>query len=222
MTNPQLIEFLKQRVGLCKQLGDERLDRLVQEYSRQIVNSASMIEGINSPPLEWGIGRWQVANLPLASVVPSPNEWWWGDWQAGVHEERGIRAAVFATDRRTPGDAPEYGELQAVVPISGRRDHLGLLVFASAANKDLFSNTLVKYRWAGYRSLKLAWQDKVLWETDVGYLPERGQWFLVRLPPVPDDVKELRLRLRIEDRKLSMNNYTICYVGGMRLMELPD
>jgi hypothetical protein len=198
------------------------LDRLVQEYSRQIVNSASMIEGMNAPPLEWGIGRWQVANLPLASVVPSPNEWWWGDWQAGVHEHKGIRAAVFATDRKTPGDAPEYGELHAVVPISGRRDHLGLLVFASAANKDLFSNTPVKYRWAGYRSLKLAWRDKVLWETDVGCLPERGQWFLVRLPPLPGDIKDLALRLRIEDVKLSMNNYTICYVGGMRLMELPD
>jgi len=198
------------------------LDGMVQQYSRQICNSWTMLEGINAPPLEWGIGRWQVANLPLASVVPSPNEWWWGDWQAGVHVEKGVRAAVFATDRKTPGAAPEYGELHAVVPVSGRRDHLGLLVFASAANKDLFSNTPVKYRWAGYRTLKLAWQDKVLWETDVGCLPERGQWFLVRLPPVPDDAKELTLCLRIEDTRLSMNNYTICYVGGIRLMELPD
>ena len=94
-------------------------------------------------------------------------------------------------------------------------------LYASAANKDLFSATPVKYRWAGYRFLELAWQDKVLWETDIGHLPERGEWFLVRLPRVPDDVKDLTLRLRIEDRELSQNNYTICYVGGIRLMELP-
>jgi hypothetical protein len=66
------------------------------------------------------------------------------------------------------------------------------------------------------------WQDKVLWEADIGCLPERGDWFLVRLPRVPDDVKDLTLRLRIEDRKLSMNNYTLCFVGPIRLLELPE
>jgi hypothetical protein len=108
------------------------------------------------------------------------------------------------------------------VPVSGRRDRLGLLLFASAANKDLFSATLTKYRWAGYRFLELAWQDKVLWETDLGHLPERGDWFLVRLPRVPDGVKDLTLRLHVEDRKLSEGNYTLCFVGPIRLLELPD
>ena len=94
--------------------------------------------------------------------------------------------------------------------------------FASAANKDLFSATPVQYRWAGYRFLTLKWGDKVLWEADLGYLPERGQWFLVRLPQVSDDVKDLTLRLRVEDRKLSLNNYTLCFVGPIRLLELPE
>ena len=31
MESPQLIEFLKQRVGLCKHFADERLDQLVKE-----------------------------------------------------------------------------------------------------------------------------------------------------------------------------------------------
>jgi len=31
MTNPQLIEFLKQRVGLCKHFADDRLDQLLKE-----------------------------------------------------------------------------------------------------------------------------------------------------------------------------------------------
>jgi hypothetical protein len=198
------------------------LDELVRSYSRQIVDTSTMLDGLRSPPLEWGIGRWQVSNRLLVSVVPSPNEWFWGDWQAGVHEEKGIRAGVFATDRRMPGDVGEYGELHAVVPVSGRRDRLGLLVFASATNKDLFSNTFSKYRWAGYRFLELVWKDKVLWEADIGCLPERGDWFLVRLTRVPDGVKDLTLRLRIEDRKLSMNNYTLCFVGPIRLLELPE
>ena len=31
MTNPQLIEFFKQRVGLCRHFADDRLDQLVKE-----------------------------------------------------------------------------------------------------------------------------------------------------------------------------------------------
>jgi hypothetical protein len=89
-------------------------------------------------------------------------------------------------------------------------------------NKDLFSNTMVKYRWAGYRFLKLTWQDKTLWEADLGRVPERGEWSLVRLPVIPDAMNQLDLRLRVEDRKVSLNNYTICYVGPIRLMEVPD
>jgi hypothetical protein len=45
---------------------------------------------------------------------------------------------------------------------------------------------------------------------------------MVRLPRIPDEVKDLSLRLRVEDRKLSLNNYNITYVGPIRLMELPE
>jgi len=200
-----------------KALGDR-----IREYGRNVVNPGPMLEGLSSPPLEWGIGRWQVSNRLLATVLPSTNEWFWGDWMAGLYERGNTRAAVFAADKKVAGTPGEYGELHLTVPVSGRRDRLGLLVFASAANKDLFSATLTKYRWAGYRFLQLAWQDKVLWEADVGCLPERGDWFLVRLPRVPDDVKELALRLRAEDRKLAQGNYTLSFVGPIRLLELPE
>jgi hypothetical protein len=181
-----------------------------------------MMAGLRSPPLEWGIGRWQVSNRVLATVVPSPNELFWGGWLAGLHEDHGLPAAVFAANRKAPGEPGEYAELQASVPLSGRRDRLALMIFVSSANKDLFSNTMVKYRWAGYRYMELRWQDRVLWEADLGQVPEGGDWFLVRLPRVPTDLKDLQLRLRVEDRKLSMNNYTISYVGPLRLLELPE
>jgi len=116
----------------------------------------------------------------------------------------------------------EYAELQAVVPVSGQRHRLGLLLFASSTNKDLFSNTMVPFRWADYRFIQVIWEDQVLWEADLGRIPGKGDWFLVRLPRLPEDVKELKLRIRVEDRRTSMNNYTICYFGPIRLLELPE
>ena len=198
------------------------LQERAREYSRQVVPVATMLADLGSPPLEWGIGRWQVCNRELAIVTPSPNELFWGDWLAGLEEHNGVKAAVFASDRKTPGDVGEYAELMATVPVSGHRDRLGLLLHVSSANKDLFSNTLAQYRWAGYRFIELLWGEKVLWEADLGRISERGEWFMVRLPTVPPDLKELPLRLRVEDRKLSLNNYTICYVSPFRLMELPE
>jgi hypothetical protein len=194
----------------------------VLEYSRQSVSAESMVSALRSPPLEWGIGRWQGSNRLLATARPSPDERFWGDWLAGVHRQKDLQAAVFAANRKAPGEVGEYAELHADMPVPGHRSRLAVLLFASAANKDLFSNTLVKYRWAGYRFVQLLWQDKVLWEEDLGCLPERGDWFMVRLPTLPDEMKNIPLRLRVEDRKLSMNNYTIAYVGPLRLMELPE
>ncbi len=56
----------------------------------------------------------------------------------------------------------------------------------------------------------------------INRIPGKGDWAMVRLPRVPDDVKELKLRTRVEDRKTSMNNYTVTYFGPIRLMELPE
>jgi len=195
----------------------------VQNYSRTILSDATMMAGLRAPPLEWGIGRWQVSNRLLATVLPAPEEQFWGGWMAGRHRHGDLEAAVFTADRvLRPGDVGEYAELEAAIPVSGRRDRLGLLLFVSAANKDLFSNTLVPFRWAGYRFLELRWQDRLLWEVDLGQVPERGNWFMVRLPSIPEKVSELRLQVRAADRKLSMNNYTIAYVSPLRLLELPE
>lgn len=200
----------------------KELAERVQSYSRQIMSDGAMTDASKSPPLEWGIGRWQSSNRLLASVLPSPNDYFWGSWIAGRHSRKGLDMAVFTADRKMPGTLGEYAELTANIPVSGDRNRLGLLLFASATNKDLFSNTMIPFRWADYRFMQVVWGDKVLWEADMGRLPGKGEWFMVRLPRIPDDVKELKLRVRVEDRRTSMNNYTISYFGPIRLMELPE
>ena len=58
-------------------------------------------------------------------------------------------------------------------------------------------------------------------QADLGATPETGGWHLVRLPRVPDDVAALELTLRVEDRRTSLNNYTVACVSPLRLLELP-
>jgi hypothetical protein len=199
----------------------KELAERVRDYGTR-VETMTMIEALRSPPLEWGIGRWQVSNRLLATVLPTAQPQFWGDWLAGLHRQEGLDAVVFAANRKHPGEIGEYAELPVRVPVAGRRDRLALLLFLSSTNKDLFSNTMIPYRWAGYRFIQLLRGHEVLWEQDVGRLPERGEWFMVRLPRLPEQLSTLDLRLRVEDRKVSYNNYTICYTGPVRLMELPE
>ncbi len=201
---------------------EKALKNRVREYGRQVVATGTMLEGLKTPPLEWGIGRWQVSNRVLATVEPSTSGYFWGGWLAGIHEMQGSSVAVFAADRRAPGEVGEYAELPVRVPFCGSGTNLSLLLYVSCANKDLFSNTMVRYRWAGYRYLVLLLGEEVLWEADLGRVPERGEWFMVRLPVLRKDMRELPLRLRVEDRKLSINNYTICFVGPVRLIETSE
>lgn len=223
------VSWWKERASLdaagWKALLDKRKQTLAERvdgYSKQVLAAATMTDALKSPPLEWGIGRWQVANRLLATVPLLPNEQFWGSWIAGAPKNKETGAAVFTADRKVPGTVGEYVELPAIVPLSGARHRLGLLVFVSATNKDLFSNTMIPFRWAGYRFVQVLWEDKVLWEADLGCIPGKGDWHMIHLPRVPDDVKELKLRVRMEDRKTSMNNYTVAYVGPIRLMELPE
>ena len=186
------------------------------------VETMTMIGALRAPPLEWGIGRWQTSNRLLATVLPKPQPQFWGDWVAGLHTHEGVEAAVFAAHRKVPGEPGEYVELPVTIPVSGRRDRLALLLFVSSTNKDLFSNTMIPFRWAGHRYITLRWGERLLWEQDLGTVPETGDWFMVRLPRIPEDVKSLELSLRAEDRRVSINNYTIGFTGPLRLMELPE
>jgi hypothetical protein len=193
----------------------------VRDYGTR-VETMTMIGALRSPPLEWGIGRWQVSNRLLATVLPSPQPQFWGDWLAGVHRQDGLEAVAFAAYRKQPGEIGEYVELPVSVPLPGQRDRLALLLFLSSTNKDLFSNTMIPYRWAGYRFIQVLRGDEVWWEQDLGTVPAQGEWYMVRLPRLAEQLSTLELRLRVEDRRVSFNNYTMSYLGPVRLMELPE
>jgi len=67
----------------------------------------------------------------------------------------------------------------------------------------------------------LRWEERGLGEGDGG-LPRDGRpWDLVRLPVIPDDVSELRFRLRVQDRKDSQGMQAIVFVGPLYLVEVP-
>ena len=200
---------------------EAELAERVHDYGTR-VESLTMIGALREPPLEWGIGRWQVSNRLLATVLPKAQPLFWGDWLAGIHREAGLEAAVFAAHRKVPGELGEYAELPMNLPLSGQRDRLALLLFISSTNKDLFSNTMIPYRWAGYRFIQILRDEQVLWERDLGAVPESGEWCMVRLPPVPAEFSTLNLSVRVEDRRVSLNNYTISYFGPVRLIELPE
>ena len=59
-----------------------------------------------------------------------------------------------------------------------------------------------------------------MWRADLGIPRLLGEWFVVPLPPLADDVKTLSLRLRVEDYWSAKNNQEIVYVGPIRLLEL--
>lgn len=195
--------------------------RVADDARNRNAHPATMLAGLATPPLEWGIGRWQVSNRLLATALPDAQPRFWGDWDAGLYGSGKTAAAVFVSLKKKPGEPGEYAELPVTVPTAGVHDHLAILLFASSANKDLFSNTPVPYRWAGYRYIQLRWGDKVLWEQDLGWIPNGGQWFLVPVPPLPRNLTELPLTLRVEDRQVSMNNYTLTFVSPLRLLEMP-
>lgn len=205
-------------------LADRRkeLTQRVAEYAYNVVDPSKMLAKSVAPPFDWGTGRWQTGNRVLATVLPTEREMFWGDWLGGLYRKGKMEAAVFAATRRSPGVPGEFAELEVILPVTGRRDRLALLLFLSDFNKETISLTYVPARWAGYRYAQLIWNDRVLWEADIGLQRPEGEWFLVRLPPVPDNVPNLSLRLRVEDRKLSMNNYTIAFVGPIRLLELSE
>jgi len=200
----------------------KKLAKHVQEYGYFVAVTSKMLEDLKNPPLDWGTGRWQVSNKLLATVLPTEREQFWGAWIGGLRRQKNLEAAVFAAERKILGAVGEFSELPVDLPISGKRDRLALLLYLSNVNKHSIGGQYLRTRWAGYRFIQLLWEDKVLWEADLGPRRETGEWFLVRLPAIPADVSMLPLRLRVEDRKLGEKNYTIAYVGPIRLLEMPE
>ncbi len=207
-----------------KNLVEKRREELVKrlaDYDYFVKVRSDMLKGLADPPVDWGTGRWEYPNLVRATATFTQREQFWGNWIAGVCEHEGSKVAAFATSRRTPAAEAEFAELELTLPISGDRNRLALLIYLADVNKELIGLHYVKWRWADYRSIQLLHRDHVLWEANLGVQREQGEWFMVKLPPVPQSLEVATLRLRVENLRGAIGNQTLALVGPIRLIELP-
>jgi hypothetical protein len=222
------VDWWTQRAGLNAQgwqaLIDERraeVPRRADHYGYYAVKISDLLRGLAHPPREWGRGKADRQLHILATAMPGSQEQFRGEWVGGLYGKGAPVAALFALAKDSGCNAGDYSELPVTVPVSGPRDRLGLLVFMNRHTKDAFGLEESPGRWAGFASVQLLWGDRILWEGDVG-LPRDGRpWDLVRLPVIPDNVSELALRLRVQDRKDSQGMQAIVFVGPIRLVEVP-
>ncbi len=200
----------------------EALAERIKDYGHVVKPTGVMLEDLAKPPLDWGTGRWVVTNRRLATVSARAEEVYWGDWIGGLYTHGKSKVAVFALERKQPTEAGTFCELPVSVPISGPRGRLALLVYLANVNKDAIGLHHVRSRWAEHRFVQLLLGEQVLWEQDLGVDRQNGAWFKVKLPVLPDAVKQAELRLRVEERRTGDNNYAIVFVGPIHLIELGE
>lgn len=193
---------------------------LVKEYAWYVAVPGKMLAPVKDPPLDWGSGRWVIGNQVLARVLPTEREFAWGCWYGGLYREGDVEGAIFLTRRGNHSRPGEFSELEVVLPVAGaKRDRLALLMFVNAENKDNFGLQHTVGRWAGYRFAELLREDQLLWEADLGVPRENGEWSMVDLPKIPEGMDELKLRLRVIDRRVLTGNHTIATIGPIWLFE---
>lgn len=200
----------------------KEMEQRLADYDYYVKVRSDMLKGLAAAPSDWGTGRWEYANLPRATAVVTQREHFWGNWIGGLCTHEGSTIAAFATDRRRPAAEGEFAELELTLPISGDRRRLALMIYLADVNKETIGLHYVKWRWAGYRVIRLLHGDRVLWEADLGIQRDQGEWFVVRLPVLPSGIPEARLRLRVENVRATVGNDTLALVGPIRLVELPE
>jgi len=222
------VEFWTKTAGMsaadwraAMQARQEELARRVWHYSYYSVVIDKLLPNLLNPPTGWGRGGTSRQMRVLATALPDLREHYWGDWLAGIYRNGREEAAVFAMEPDAAARAGDFAELPVRLPVSCDRNRLGLLVFMNRWTKELLGNEEVPGRWMGYAKVQILWQDRVVWEADPG-LPRTGcEWSLVSLPPIPEDVKELDLRLRVVDQRDSNGMRAIVFVGPLRLVQMP-
>lgn len=223
----QYVQWWRNRAGATaadwKTLLEKRQGELaerVAEYSKTVAPIHQMLSNMKDPPIQVGTGVWSRYNHVMATVLPEPEETFWGDWIGGIYEKDDIRVACFALAKHLRVNAGVHSELPVRIPVSGRRDRLALVLYLADINKESFGFGTAKWRWSGSRAIRLLWGEQELWKADLGIPRLLGEWFVIPVPPLPDDLSTLSLRLRVEDYWSAKNNQEIVYVGPIRLLEL--
>lgn len=198
----------------------QSLKENIESYNSNVAPFKEMTKNLSDPPIQIGTGIWIRHNHVLASVLPEPRETFWGEWFGGLFEQDGVTVAALAVERRKTVNAGAHVEMPVNIPVSGKRDRLVLMIYVANANKESFGLGRAKWRWSGCRSLRLMQGDKEIWKTDLGIPRLTGEWYVINLPTLPQDMKTLALRLRVEDYWPAKNNLEIAYVGPIHLVEL--
>jgi hypothetical protein len=198
------------------------LPRRVWAYSYFSVVIAPLLANLQDPPTGLGRGAAGRQMRVLATALPEAREQYWGDWIAGLHAEGDRKVAVFAMEPDAAARAGDYAELPVRLPLSGRRDRLGLLLFMNCWTQDKLGLEEVPGRWAGFSAAQVLMGDKLVWQGDIGLSRTGREWEVARLPLLPAEQAELSLRVRVIDRKDSSGMRGIVFVGPLRLIELPE
>ncbi len=192
----------------------------IADYSLNILSPDRALENSADPPVQVGTGVWERHNHVMATALPEPREVFWGEWIGGLYDMGPTRAAVFALAKHERVNANSFCELPVKIPVSGRRDRLALIIYLADSTKESFGFGYAKWRWSGYRAIRLLWGERELWRADLGISRFDGEWFVVPLPPLSAGLETLPLRLRVEDYRPAKNNQEIVYFGPIRLVEL--
>lgn len=220
------VKFWTQRAAMRagdwqKMLADrsEMVEPHLKNFGYYIYVIDKMLAKMSKPPLRWGSGAAGAQTVVRATAGPKGQEQFWGKWQAGVHHRKDGDIACFWMARDGAGTRDDYAELPVEIPVSGRRDRLHLLLYVSNWNRESLGLETVINRWARHRVIRLLMDDKPIWQADIGVHRTEGEWFLVDLPALPDEVATLNLRLRVEDVRDFALDCTV-FVGPIHLVEI--
>jgi hypothetical protein len=220
------VQFWAQRAAMRaadwqKMMADrqEMLEPHLKDFGYYIYDIGKMLANLAKPPLRWSSGAAGAQSVVRATVAPQPQELFWGKWQATVSSRKGGDVTCFWMARDGAGTRGDYAELPVEIPVSGRRDSLHLLLYLAHWNRESLGRETVINRWAGHRVIQLIMDGRTIWQADIGVHRTEGEWFLVDLPTLPEDMKTLNLRLRVEDVRDFALDCTV-FVGPIRLVEI--
>ncbi len=220
------VDFWTQRANMKaadwqKMLADRQamLEPHLKDFGYYIYLIDKMLANLAKPPLRWSSGCAEGQTVVRAVVSPKPQEQFWGKWQAGIMPRKDGDVTCFWMARDGAGTRDDYAELPVEIPVSGRRDSLRLLLYVANWNRESLGLETVIDRWAEHRVIQLWMDDKVIWQADIGVHRTEGEWFMVKLPTLPDDLATLKLRLRVEDVRDFALDCTV-FVGPIRLVEI--
>lgn len=204
-----------------KMMGDRQnmLPQHLKDFSYFIYVTDKMLANMAKPPLRWSSGCAEGQSVVRATVAPKKQELFWGKWQAGIVPHEGGDVTCFWMARDGAGTRGDYAELPVEIPVSGRRDSLHLLLYLSNWNRESLGLETVINRWADHRVIQLIMDEKILWQADIGVHRTEGEWFMVDLPTLPDNLDKLNLRLRVEDTRDFALDCTVLF-GPIRLVEI--